>query len=802
MSIDQLTCLIGMNNYNNFTDFIFLLFLFLLTSIYFIQIVGETPSIQFIAWRLSLGNVFIKLVSQYVSIDGLISWKSTRLGANFFTPNIFAKTIEEVKEKTSMQNDSENKKYKSDIIVISGTSLDSFEKNCVELQPFCHPNTIVIVCSDFGVDLESTAKTIFKNNCKFVLSIYCAAECRQLSLGSFALINDQDCYFYIGNTTIKNDIIETDCEPTAVLNLCENFYDDPIMLRFCKIITESKWVIVDFIKDSRKMSAIVWKHIIPKICLNILCIIYDKFEYNELLQNNSTKAIFEDLVDELMLISYKQCQIRIEEFFDPNKNVINYNNIITYSNKKRQEICDTTSNEYPEYLSLPFELYCFYHKLEFPAHILLYQPIILGKKYNVSFSNLNFLYSFYSQLLNLSGFSIFGGLSEQKTYFFHNLKGRLELENDRGSLNVTNYSKSEKKKKHKKHKKKGNKSSTSIGNNVINASQDPMVESVNDLIQSDMALGSSKLPMNSDLTGNDFTNDALFSPGFEDVFLNLRSSLNSTGLIRVDPDLSKTEIKKTSQFNEEVVSYMDSETETSSSESDSQGTNNLHSKKNSKINVKDADNSYSSDESSDIVVLENLSINQNKYKKYSESLVDFFETPKLFKKFKTRVHSNYNGNYCNNQKTSKSETTLMDNRPYSTSCLEFKSKNYSNVISNDLLELHSQMLKLEIQNSSIDNKEKRKQYANLELKLWKLQRRFHEFNGTISKYQTEPLEELLNHIDILNKGNTGDILNWTTCRYGEVDFYKNIRQDKEEIMNLFKDGVNGNKNLKTSILPN
>jgi len=61
-------------------------------------IVGETPTTQFVSWRLSLSKTFLIQVSEYISGDGIISWKSNKYGSNFYTPNVFAKNLNQLYE--------------------------------------------------------------------------------------------------------------------------------------------------------------------------------------------------------------------------------------------------------------------------------------------------------------------------------------------------------------------------------------------------------------------------------------------------------------------------------------------------------------------------------------------------------------------------------------------------------------------------------------------------------------------------------------------------------------------------------
>ena len=56
--------------------------------------------------------------------------------------------------------------------------------------------------------------------------------------------------------------------------------------------------------------------------------------------------------------------------------------------------------------------------------------------------------------------------------------------------------------------------------------------------------------------------------------------------------------------------------------------------------------------------------------------------------------------------------------------------------------------------------------------------------GALPRPRTNPYEVLLDHIEVLNSGNTGDILRFTTSRYGGVDTYDSILKDQSKIMSL------------------
>lgn len=440
-------------------------------------IVGETPNVQFMAWILSLANAFIILTSQSLSMDGLVGWKSTKLGANFYKPNIFTKNVEELIDKITVVKEDLTKsdvggrvsicKYNIDIIIISSISLDKLKETCRDLKKFANPNTIILVSADFGSELELIALKEFGTNCHCVTSILTDVECRQLSLGSYTLVNDNYCKIKIGISylmknfpmglkadNIKDEIKSNNLNKLLGNNLqkfqeiCCTEGNDNKLDKFIKMLQLTPWITIDKISNPTKMSLLIWKNIIPKISLNLLTIIYEQFDYNKMLNVKSTNAIFQDLVIELLNICQVQNGYVIDKFikremlneslnsYGSSKSKINltldmidFEKIISICNTRREQLNKSTVNEHPEYLSLPFETYCFYHRFEYPAHILLYQPLQLGQKYSINCSNLNFLYGVYTRLLSLTGLSINGGRYQTKVQLF-NKDLTLNIDND------------------------------------------------------------------------------------------------------------------------------------------------------------------------------------------------------------------------------------------------------------------------------------------------------------------------------------------------------------------------------------
>ncbi|SCU77979.1 LAME_0A02872g1_1 [Lachancea meyersii CBS 8951] len=389
-------------------------------------IVGETPATQFLAWRLSLSNAFIILASSNISSDGLVSWKSSKLGSNFYRPNVFAKEFEDLESKLAETDGSA--KYKIDVMVVSCLSFPSLDRYCKLLSKYSDKNTVVLMNANFGVELESLVLDMFFNCSSCVLSILCDVEARQLSSGSYALVNDS-CCFYVGLTNIRKDVTNRsskhDKHDNCRLNIdrVKEIMADEGSILNAVLAQVQQTEVEEIIKigpdRSFEMAVKVWEHLIPRISLNILSIVFEQFDYDKLLANSSSRLIFEDLVTELMQICYKQCGSVVMKYmkasFDASKDSenivtgIDFEKVVQETKDRKRQMDMFTINEYPEFLTLSFEAYCFHHRLEYPAHVLLHQPMRLANEFGMNYSSLNFLFGFYSQLLLICGYRIEGG---------------------------------------------------------------------------------------------------------------------------------------------------------------------------------------------------------------------------------------------------------------------------------------------------------------------------------------------------------------------------------------------------------
>lgn len=661
------------------------------------------------------------------------------MGANFYTPNIFVKSVKELPSKL-LDSDSGSCKYSIDVMIISGISIEFLEESCHILSKFVTKNTTILMSADFGCELEKIALNSMGEHCKCVLSIACDVECRQLSLGSYALVNDDNCEIYFGVTCSPDNYVDNSMFASNAQVVVEELEgcNGSSVSRMISQLEVTKWIKIGLFKSSQEMALKVWKLIIPKISLNILSIIYEQFDYEKMLENKSTEIIFKGLVHELLEICLAQCKCKVREFLsedvddDGCKESVDFVKVIAQCKTKRMELITTTANEYPEYLFLPFESYCFYHRFEYPAQILLYQPILLAEELGVSCSNLNFLYGFYTRLLSLSGLSINGGRINQENL---QLGGKLIRRSSSSSS---------------KKFKQGNRSK-------------------------------SKSKRRQD--GNETTEShCIFS---------VASPAGADYKLPSDAVPESCKDKKTSNhsrsINEPSVHINEGNTGHSGSGSE-EGTEDLQ------YDDKEADYFLSARRRSQVFARSSSSASGNLFQGSSREIssnaqneLNNATTSQLSKKYNPKAFALTTMSAKCPVTAAKALSLNERGKAKSTSNLELQLHSSSNLGSSSCDDLYKQLFDLSIKPASqTDYDSKRKQYAEFEKQVWQFQRQCHLMNGTIARPKLGPYDELLNYIEVLCGENNNEIIRFTTSRYGDLDLYSSLQRDKDHIASLFE----------------
>lgn len=771
-------------------------------------IVGATPSAQFLAWRLYSSDSVIILVGPYVSSDGLIAWKSTKLGANFYTPLIFSREVSELPEKI----DGFRKKdlmTTIDVMIISAISLVKLEETCKQLSELSSEDTTVLVTADYGAELEEIVLKYFHGKCRCVLSVLCNTECRQLSLGSYALVNDDDCKVIIGLS--YNLSSERNKEMVSNAARAEEEISNMDNSIVCQLVTQLKqtlWIDVELQYD---LSVRIWELLVPKISLIIPAIIHEELDYDEMLKDEPIKTICENITNELYQICKTQCNQPLHKFISTDDNEsLDFHAIVDYGRKQKLLLSENTATEYPEYLSLPFEAYCFYHRFEYPAHILLFQPIRLAKAHGLNYSNLNFLFSIYTKLLSLCGLSILGGRVEGGNLMFLDNKLKLSPSGLEYSIS-TQSTKENNKKKSKKRKKKKIKAETISGkvddvNNCKTMGKSGITKlgSANDE-------SSGILPPELENMYLDAQDYNFYSPKSPGVTLGSNAEVKPTETHSSNNDLSPRDpLADSSSFSgstdesdeEDTGEESESSVQASVTNEEYQSSNHCSNiglssydsnvasqnhkygpvrcykcasqvSRKQRINSDDFDDLFFSDDDEDGLEEDNISMLENPLQKRSRRSSKTLNKivggmiPQYLKRSNTRS----GGSKCLSfdKATQWNLTMQVRQRNTFTSAQEYDS------------------LEDDLNVRAARSTKKLSAYDQAKRKLWQMQRNFNIYRGTVTIPRTTPYDEMLQQIEVLNRANTGNIIDLTTTRYGEADTYYNFQREKHKLTHILKD---------------
>ncbi|AAS53888.1 AFR517Cp [Eremothecium gossypii ATCC 10895] len=372
---------------------------------------GDTPITQVLSWRLNLMKTNVVLAAHSVPKKGkgTISWKSSKYGSNIYKPS---EAIHSLRHLSSTR--------KFDIIVMSAISMKELQITCELIFKFCHNKTVIIVDSNFAVELDHFIVSQFPSDDLLkhkptVVAMICDAEVRMVSATSYYLASDS--YKYVFGLSYKTNqaelkywqnlelVKEQFKDPNSKLNKFLQQLSSDKVSRLIKLVPSSK-------NTTNEMALEIWHRIIPKIAVHILSIVFQQCDYEKLLTDAGPVGVFKDLVFELMNISSHQAGGLLKDFVNEtaeegvkNSNLlsmINFENVIKLAKRKKRKLEKWVPANSPQRLNLNFEAYCFYHRYEFPANVLLSQPILVADRFGLRSSSLNFLCGVYSQYLAMT----------------------------------------------------------------------------------------------------------------------------------------------------------------------------------------------------------------------------------------------------------------------------------------------------------------------------------------------------------------------------------------------------------------
>lgn len=404
---------------------------------------GDSPTCIFMSWRISYTNISVINISNKISSDGIISWKSDKLGSNFYTPNLFIKEIfNDPNTISSRIRDS----FKIDYVYISCDSIYEIDKICSSLNSVILDKTIVFVESNFAVDMDFHVYNYFKD--KYfrdivVISVLSDLEGRKLTSGSYMLLSD-DISFYFGLSYMQNMKSLNDDFLIYLKNVNYHFNKKESSLQlFIDAMNSTNETIIHLHKASlhtNEMALQIWNAIIPKIIFNIISIIYEDTEYVHFIDKNQSLArdLSQNTLSELVKIAFHHCDCNFEllnpttdtkdkikfkvqflPFISSREQLetvdMKYDHLVfLILEKYRMLNCELHNKDSEEFVSLSFEAYCFYHKIEFPASIMFSQIFSLTKTYSLKSMCLKFLSQFYERLCILSGMPVYFSDNDKK----------------------------------------------------------------------------------------------------------------------------------------------------------------------------------------------------------------------------------------------------------------------------------------------------------------------------------------------------------------------------------------------------
>ena len=232
-----------------------------------------------------------------------------------------------------------------------------------------------------------------------VLSLLADIECRKLSSGSYALVSEM-CKLFFGLTYSEshtsNDQFRKLKEHNTHLIRTQYANFGSVLKLLIQVITSTGINNVQKVcVNTPEMAVKIWYYIIPKIAFNALSIVFED-PYYELFTDpeDFPRSLSEDIIKELMAIAYTHSGkilssfcISLEETLDtreePSVSSISYQKVFEVVKNKSKELNTFTISEAPEYLTLSFETYSFFHKIDYPASILLSQTLDLATLYKL-----------------------------------------------------------------------------------------------------------------------------------------------------------------------------------------------------------------------------------------------------------------------------------------------------------------------------------------------------------------------------------------------------------------------------------
>lgn len=313
-----------------------------------------------------------------------ISWNSLHLDNAVFTPNILVPSVGHL-----------DKLAKFDIIIISVTTLQSFQDLCVLLAPHVNSDTLVVVESTGYVNLEPFVLLCFpKSPSMAVCSIMYESDVKRVP-GSNTFLHKAlgtDHRIYVGTCTAPGTTAMANARDSATF---AKFY------KMLQMVQEDLKGHVSLLKltSAREFMTYQWKLALPRIVLNPISIIFEEPYPLKLEKQILAKPLMTGLVNEMFKV-IKKMDCKLVKGFENEANLLK--NWLAY-------FPETSEKSTPEFADSNSLFFRFYHQQEIDVDLLLLQPILLGDDHGVRTPYLENLYSILCQLnkMNTTDSSLF-----------------------------------------------------------------------------------------------------------------------------------------------------------------------------------------------------------------------------------------------------------------------------------------------------------------------------------------------------------------------------------------------------------
>lgn len=361
--------------------------------------VGQNPNLAFYAWRLqNTRSCSVTMVDPSLDPSRPLIWDSLLFSASEFVPDKLVPSVDHLESSA-----------KYDFVIVSVSTLQSFQDVCSLLVPHVRDETLIIVESTGCVNLEPFVLLSFP---KFKDMPICS------------IMNESNIKRVPGSSTFIHHIANSDHR--IYLGTCssDGSKSGNFVLLFTRLykllqmVQEDSNGHISLLKsnNAQEFMTYQWKLALPRIVLNPLSILFEEPSPEKLHAQILAKPLISGLVNEIFKI-IKKMKCKLVKGFENEANlVLNWLAIYPASAPELSV----------PYLNANLLFYKFYHRQEIDIDLLLLQPILLGDDHGVRTPYLENLYSVMCQYLKVN-------TNNSSLFFVRNIPGqekaRREIDN-------------------------------------------------------------------------------------------------------------------------------------------------------------------------------------------------------------------------------------------------------------------------------------------------------------------------------------------------------------------------------------